>query len=195
MAEVDAVVEPCTEPSVGREPAALADQHAGVGQCPFGRRGFLLGMAGVAATALAGCGSDEPDDGAGRPAAPDGAADGPGSPGTSAGSQSAGPDATPHQVPPQALTLATHVPLGGGVVVEQGKVLVVQPTPGVYKAFDARCPHNGVPVNPPDTTGVVTCPRHKAQFNGADGVILRGPAKRSLTGIPIKMAGAYIVRA
>src|ERR1700759_2003586 len=36
---------------------------------------------------------------------------------------------------------ASAVPVGGGVIYEKEKVVVTQPTAGVYKAFDANCTH------------------------------------------------------
>jgi nitrite reductase/ring-hydroxylating ferredoxin subunit len=52
-----------------------------------------------------------------------------------------------------------------------------------------------VPVNPPDSAGIVTCPRHNARFKAADGSLVKGPAERGLSGIPVKVDGEYVVRA
>jgi nitrite reductase/ring-hydroxylating ferredoxin subunit len=131
---------------------------------------------------VAGCGTDEPADA-------DGA-----SPADAAPSAGAAPGAE-HAIPAGALTLAAHVPVGGGVVVESGKVLVVQPSGGLFKAYDAQCPHKGVPVNPPNPEGIVVCPRHNARFNATDGSLVKGPAERGLSGIPVKVDGQYVVRA
>jgi nitrite reductase/ring-hydroxylating ferredoxin subunit len=154
--------------------------------CPLDRRAVLL-AAGLAVTvSVAGCGADEPTPAAAStPVAPSEAT--PSEPSTSAGGAQA--------IPAGALTLVAHVPVGGGVVVEEGKVLVVQPNGGTFKAYDAKCPHRGVPVNPPDADGIVVCPRHRARFKAADGSVVKGPAERALSGIPVKVDGEYVVRA
>jgi nitrite reductase/ring-hydroxylating ferredoxin subunit len=152
--------------------------------CPLDRRALLV-AAGLATTAtLAGCG-DEPAAEADTPA-PATSAPAPAAP---SGSQQPG-----HNVPAGALTLVAHVPVGGGVVVDGGKVVVVQLKGGVFKAYDARCTHRGVPVNPPDAKGVMVCPRHKAEFKSGDGSVAKGPAERALSGIPVKVDGEYVVR-
>jgi nitrite reductase/ring-hydroxylating ferredoxin subunit len=151
--------------------------------CSFDRRGVLL-AAGLAATAtaLAGCGGDgagsKPADAA--PPAKDPAE----------GALPVGPD-----VPAGALTTVSEVPVGGGVAVNDGKIVVAQPTGGVFKAYDARCPHQGVEVDPPDAAGMLKCPGHRARFRVADGSVVDGPADRGLSAIPVKVAGKYVVRA
>ncbi|MET7399069.1 Rieske (2Fe-2S) protein [Dactylosporangium sp. NPDC005572] len=91
-----------------------------------------------------------------------------------------------------ALADVAAVPVGGGTVV--GGVLVVQPEAGVYKAFDAACPHNGVKVTAPEQ-GVATCPAHKSTFAIKDGARLSGPATRGLTEIPVQVRDGRILRA
>src|SRR3712207_7643099 len=44
-----------------------------------------------------------------------------------------------------------------------GSVLVVQPQTGVYRAFDATCPHAGARVDAPDGD-TLTCPAHGSTF-------------------------------
>jgi nitrite reductase/ring-hydroxylating ferredoxin subunit len=152
--------------------------------CPFDRRtvlGFGVAVAAVAVTA--GCGTDK--SGAEAEAAP----------APSASPSPSSSNAHGSHLPDGALTLVAQVPVGGGVVVPESNVLVVQPTEGVFKAYDARCTHKGVPVNPPDAEGVVVCPKHKARFKASDGSVVKGPAERALSGIPVKVDGEYVVRA
>jgi nitrite reductase/ring-hydroxylating ferredoxin subunit len=117
--------------------------------------------------------------------------------GASGGSAARAP-ATPTAVlPGDALARAADVPVGGGVVVDSGRVVVAQPSDGVFKAYDARCPHMGISVNPPGadgTPGVILCPGHRATFRAADGSVVNGPANRALSGIPVKVDGEFVVR-
>jgi len=153
-------------------------------RCPPDRR-TLLRVAAVTAAAVtgavvAGCGGDDGDGGDSGSAVPP-----------------AAPAPPAADLPGGALTRAAEVPVGGGVVVAGGRVVVAQPSDGVFKAYDARCPHMGIPVNPPGadgTPGVILCPGHRARFKAADGSVVNGPATRALSGIPVKIDGEFVVR-
>lgn len=45
------------------------------------------------------------------------------------------------------------VPVGGGTLLAKWKIVITQPTAGVYKAFSAACPHKGCSVGSPRTAG------------------------------------------
>lgn len=70
------------------------------------------------------------------------------------------------------------VPEGGGVI--RDGVVITQPRPGEFKAFDARCPHQGCAVDRV-TTEAIACPCHGSQFALADGAVTNGPATTGLT--------------
>jgi len=89
------------------------------------------------------------------------------------------------------LTTVDKVPVGGGKVVDG--VLVMQPTEGKFRAFEAACPHQGVQVSPPKD-GKITCPAHGAQF-ALDGSVTNGPAKSDLKRVKIKIKKGKIRRA
>lgn len=91
---------------------------------------------------------------------------------------------------PLVLTARANVPLGGGIVVDG--VLVTQPKPGKFRAFDATCPHRGLLVSPP-RDGVITCTAHNSRFQESDGARLSGPATGRLTRIPVSEQGENIV--
>jgi nitrite reductase/ring-hydroxylating ferredoxin subunit len=157
-----------------------------VARCPLDRRTLLRAAAVTVVVTtgavMAGCGGDDGDGGD---------ADG----GSAATGAAASPTAA---LPGGALARAAEVPVGGGVVVQGGQVVVAQPSDGVFKAYDARCPHMGISVNPPGadgTPGVILCPGHRARFSAADGSVVNGPANRALSGIPVKVDGDYVVRA
>jgi nitrite reductase/ring-hydroxylating ferredoxin subunit len=139
------------------------DQHRATGpRCA--RRRILLGLAGGALTAAAaGCAATAPP-------TPD---------------PRTGADAEPDAGRP-ILARTADVPVGGGAVV--GNVVLVQPTPGTFRAFSAVCPHRGARVSAP-VDGVATCWEHNSTFSAADGSRLSGPATRGLTEMPITVDG------
>ncbi len=164
------------------------------------RRALLLGagVAGVAALpALAGCGG-------GSDGGDDAAAPATGTPATQPAQPSAAPPATDDPFagipsdngpPDGALIATTDVPVGGGVLVQDSK-LVVQPRSGTFKAFSATCPHQGFIVQPPGKgASIMECPGHNSQFKAADGSLVRGPATRGLDAIPVKVQKGYVVPA
>jgi nitrite reductase/ring-hydroxylating ferredoxin subunit len=159
-----------------------------VARCPLDRRTLLRAAAvtAVAATGAvaAGCNGEDGDGGGA-------------SGGGASGSAARAPATPTAALPGGALARAADVPVGGGVVVDSGRVVVAQPSDGVFKAYDARCPHMGISVNPPGadgTPGVILCPGHRATFRAADGSVVNGPANRALSGIPVKVDGEFVVR-
>lgn len=159
------------------------------------RRALLLGVGVGGLAALAGCGGSS-----GAQAS---------TPGKTDASSAAAPHASPSAIddpfgafpsagndgPTDALVATRDVPVGGGVLA-QGSKIVVQPKAGTFKAFSATCPHQGVTVNPPATgSAVMECPGHNSEFRTADGALVRGPATRGLTAIPVKVKNGYVVPA
>ena len=97
--------------------------------------------------------------------------------------------------PGGALVATKDVPVGGGVLVQDSKI-VVQPKSGSFRAYSATCPHQGVIVPPPSPgASIMECPGHNSQFKVADGSLVRGPATRGLTAIPVKVQKGYVVQA
>ncbi|GAA1136555.1 Rieske Fe-S protein [Kitasatospora gansuensis] len=107
--------------------------------------------AGGAAVAVTGCGSS-----------------------TSSDSGSGGAAAAPVTVGAVA-----DVPVGGGKVYREAKIVVTQPTAGEYKAFSAKCTHAGCVVDEVKD-GTVNCPCHYSKFAVADGSVKDGPAPSPL---------------
>jgi cytochrome b6-f complex iron-sulfur subunit len=98
----------------------------------------------------------------------------------------------PAPAPPGG-TPVSQIPVGGGTLVggPNGPVLLEQPTPGVIKAYDATCPHQGVTVDPP-VDGTITCPGHGSQFDAATGALKRGPATTGLTPVPTRVVNGSV---
>lgn len=98
--------------------------------------------------------------------------------------------------PGTRLSAVADVPVAGGTLVDgpKGKVLLVQPSAGQVKAFDARCPHAGSTVSPP-VSGVIVCPAHGSKFDGSSGAVEQGPARTGLAAVPVAVSGPDVVLA
>ncbi|GGR28660.1 hypothetical protein GCM10010497_33640 [Streptomyces cinereoruber] len=137
----------------------------------------------AAALTTAGCGSDGGGDGgdggttAGTPEAPD-APETPGAPDSPEGDG-------------EVLARTSEIPVGGGTVFAEEKVVVTQPTAGEFKAFSAVCTHQGCLVNKV-ADGTVDCPCHGSRFRVADGSVVTGPATRPLPAEQIIVSGETI---
>lgn len=81
------------------------------------------------------------------------------------------------------------VPVGGGVVLADQKVVVTQPTAGTYKAFSAVCTHQGCVVASV-SAGTIVCPCHGSTFSAADGSVQGGPAPAPLKSLAVTVNGS-----
>jgi Rieske Fe-S protein len=93
----------------------------------------------------------------------------------------------------RALTSAADVPVGGGVILADEKVVVTQPTAGEFKAFSSTCTHQSCQVTS-ISGGRITCPCHQSSFSIADGSP-KGLAPSPLPEVAIKVEGDEVVRA
>lgn len=110
---------------------------------------------------------------------------------TSGPSPSETADGQPMEQPTAMVVgLATDVPVGGGAKFKAGdiEVFVTQPSPGEFRAFDARCTHAGCAVTDV-VSGEILCPCHGARYNFETGAVLAGPAPRALGKITIAQVG------
>ena len=92
------------------------------------------------------------------------------------------------------LTPLSAVPVGSAVAAKDasgGPVLVAQPTSGKVVAFSAICTHQGCTVAPAGTK--FQCPCHGSQYDAATGAVLRGPASRPLTPVPVHVTSGNVV--
>ncbi|TDK87193.1 Rieske (2Fe-2S) protein [Mycolicibacterium mucogenicum] len=128
------------------------------------RRGVLLGAGAVGAgMVVAACG--------GKEAPPSG--------GQSASSES-------KAASPSVKT--AEVPVGGGVVLPEAKVVVTQPKTGEFKAFSAVCTHKQCTVSKV-ADGTIDCPCHGSTFSIADGAVVKGPADEPLAPKTVTVTG------
>ncbi len=133
-----------------------------VGIC---RRQAIVGAVGLgAAPLLTACGGDGGTGGAADPA-----------------SEGAGGATIP----------TSDVPVGGGVILDDQKVVLTQPTKGEFKAFTSTCTHQGCQVEKVED-GVIACPCHGSQFSIEDGSVANGPATEPLAEEPITVEGDQI---
>ncbi|MFC8986521.1 Rieske (2Fe-2S) protein [Streptomyces sp. SID9913] len=77
------------------------------------------------------------------------------------------------------LVPAGDVPVGGGTVLKDEKIVVTQPTAGEFKAFSAVCTHQHCLVSTV-ADGTIDCPCHGSRFRITDGSVERGPATQPL---------------
>ncbi|MEZ0580675.1 ubiquinol-cytochrome c reductase iron-sulfur subunit [Nocardioides sp. MH1] len=92
------------------------------------------------------------------------------------------------------LTTTDQVPVGGGVVLVDAKVVVTQPTEGDFKAFTAICTHQGLLVGEVEN-GVIHCDNHGSEFDYATGQVTQGPASQPLATVDIEVKGDKILKA
>ncbi|MCX5408204.1 Rieske (2Fe-2S) protein [Streptomyces sp. NBC_00335] len=79
----------------------------------------------------------------------------------------------------KALIKSSEVPVGGGTVLKDEKLVVTQPTAGDFRCFTAVCTHSGCLVNKVEA-GTIDCPCHGSKFKDTDGAVAKGPATKPL---------------
>jgi Rieske Fe-S protein len=105
---------------------------------------------------------------------------------TAAGPATSGGPATPAAT---VIAKTADVPVGSGVIVD--KVVVTQPTAGVFKGFSSTCTHKGCTVDK-IADGTIDCPCHGSKFN-LDGSVANGPAQKPLEAKTVTVQGDSIV--
>ena len=152
---------------------------------PASRRRLLAGAGAVSAVALAGCTRYNANNGiAGSQQAASGAPPAAAA-GTSAAASSAGP---------AVLARTSDVPVGGGTILGDQKIVITEPVSGTFKAFSAVCTHQGCTVGSV-SGGTINCPCHGSKFSITDGSVVGGPAPSPLPTVSIAVQGTSIVKA
>jgi nitrite reductase/ring-hydroxylating ferredoxin subunit len=135
------------------------------------RRGLLAGagLAGLAGVAVA-CGGGSGDSGGGG----------------GAGGGTGGTGGT--------LANTSDIPVGGGKIFKDDKIVVTQPKSGEFRAFSAICTHRGCTVGSV-SGGTINCPCHGSKYSVTDGAVRQGPATKALAQKNVKIEGNKIVLA
>jgi Rieske Fe-S protein len=172
------------------------------------RRGVLLGAGVVGLGTLAGCSTafvpydaneaGKPDDAAGV-AATESHDDAEGIKPSSSPTPSSSPSATTKPAKTTAsgggsgtlLADVSAIPLGEGKIFTAEKVVVTQPSSGVYKAFSAVCTHAGCILDKV-VDGNIYCPCHGAIFSVTNGAPVAGPTSIPLPAKKITVADGQI---
>lgn len=150
---------------------------------PIPRRRLLAGAGAAVACCAAGCATY----GTPRDTAP--AAPAPTTPAPAAAAPSSSAAAAP-----AGIAAVDDVPVGGGRVFAEQKVVVTRPDADTVLAFDATCPHQGCLVDQVSQAGI-SCPCHGSLFAVSDGAPLDGPARAPLTARPVRVEGGQVVLA
>ncbi|MFH9014232.1 Rieske (2Fe-2S) protein [Streptomyces sp. NPDC017943] len=83
------------------------------------------------------------------------------------------------------------IPVGGGRIFKDEKVVVTQPEKGQFKAFSAICTHRQCLVGSV-SDGTIDCPCHGSRFRVSDGSVVNGPATQPLPAEQITVEGGSI---
>ncbi|WP_329520416.1 Rieske (2Fe-2S) protein [Spirillospora sp. NBC_01491] len=142
------------------------DVTTGVREAPgggrIGRRAVLCGAGAAGAAVLAGCASGP------RPAE------------------------AAKDLKGKEIAKVADIPVGGGKIYADTKIVVTQPVRGEFKAFSATCTHSGC-LTDRVAAGTIDCPCHGSRFAVADGRVEHGPASRALLEYAVQVKGDGIV--
>jgi Rieske Fe-S protein len=172
-----------TEPSAPSGPTTSA---------PVASRRTVLACASVTCAAvLAGCTRYDSNNGgvaAGQPAYT------PPAPASSSSASSGGNGGGGGGAAANVLAKTSDVPVGGGKILTDKKIVITQPTAGAFHAFTAVCTHAGCIVDQVGG-GTIDCPCHGSKFSANNGSVVNGPAASPLAAVSIKVKGTNIVQA
>jgi Rieske Fe-S protein len=90
-----------------------------------------------------------------------------------------------------ALGKSSDIPVGGGKIFKDQKVVVTQPKKGEFAAFSAVCTHRGCTVGSV-ADGTIDCPCHGSKFHISDGSVAHGPASKPLPSKSVKVENGEI---
>ena len=145
---------------------------------PVPRRAVIAAIAGIGATAAC------------APAA------GPSASPSAAPSAGPTPGASLAHVPatraPRPVAGVDEIPIGGGRVFPERRVVVTQPTAGEFRGFGIVCTHDGCELNAV-AEGTINCPCHGSRYAITDGSVVQGPARTGLRVEQVAVDGDEIV--
>jgi Rieske Fe-S protein len=148
------------------------------------RRAVLAGAGATCVAALAGCATYNANNG-GLAGAP---------PAQNSPAATGGENANGNGSPGDVLASTSDIPVGGGKILADKKIVITQPQAGSFDAFTAVCTHQGCIVNSV-SGGTINCPCHGSKFSIANGSVVNGPAPSPLAPVSIEVQGTSIVQA
>ena len=151
------------------------------------RRTVLACVGAASAAVLAGCARYNSNNGGVAGSQPTQDSSTPAAP-ASAGSGAAA------QAGPPVLANTSDIPVGGGKILADKKIVITEPQAGSFKAFTAVCTHQGCTVDSV-SGGTINCPCHGSKFSIANGSVVNGPAVSPLAPVSITVQGTSIVQA
>ncbi len=87
---------------------------------------------------------------------------------------------------------AGDIPVGGGRVFPELRVVVTQPVAGEFRGFGIVCTHDGCELTSV-SDGTINCPCHGSRFALTDGSVVRGPARTGLRVEEVAVDGDRVV--
>ncbi|TDD58555.1 Rieske (2Fe-2S) protein [Kribbella antibiotica] len=177
----DTMAPPTSQPDT--EAGGLRDRRSVL------RCAAIAALVGASAPVLAACGSgDTPG------AAPStGGSSGPTTAPTTAPSSAPTTGGSASAPTGKVLGAVSDIPVGGGKVFADAKVVVTQPTAGEFKGFSAICTHQLNPVGSVEG-GQIICPFHQSHFSITDGAPISGPAQTPLPAVKVAVSGTNVVQ-
>jgi Rieske Fe-S protein len=148
------------------------------------RRAVLAGAGATCVAALAGCATYNANDG-GLAGAP---------PAQNSPAATGGENANGNGSPGDVLASTSDIPVGGGKILADKKIVITQPHAGTFDAFTAVCTHLGCLVTTV-SGGTINCPCHGSKFSITNGSVVNGPATSPLAPVNIKLQGTSIIQA
>jgi len=148
------------------------------------RRAVLAGAGATCVAALAGCTTYNANNG-GLAGAP---------PAQNTPAATGGENANGNGSPGDVLASTSDIPVGGGKILADKKIVITQPHAGTFDSFTAVCTHLGCIVGTV-ADGTIDCPCHGSKFSIVNGSVVNGPATRPLAPISIKVQGTSIIQA
>lgn len=94
--------------------------------------------------------------------------------------------------PAKRLVATEDVPVGGGVILSDAKVVVTQPAEGEFKAFSAVCTHAQCVVSSIDSS--ILCACHGSRYALENGAVLAGPATAPLPAVDVAVRDDQVIR-
>jgi nitrite reductase/ring-hydroxylating ferredoxin subunit len=90
------------------------------------------------------------------------------------------------------LAALADIPEGGGIVLNEQRVVLVRGEGDEVHAFSAACTHQGCPVSEV-TDGQIICPCHGSVFDAETGDVLDGPAPSPLEPVEVVVEGGNVM--